>query len=136
MNPDMATVHHEEADGPTECITVMAQDFKSLMWETLANVPSYGEWLLAVDQHSAYEHHKLVLQILQSQGVRGRWTLKSPHHSTALDALSDVYPGRHLRAVASGSGGGGCLQLQPDSDVEQALHRRRSARIHRAALGG
>ncbi len=92
MNPEMATVHHEEADGPTECITVMAQDFKSLMWETLANVPSYGEWLLAVDQHSAYEHHKLVLQILQSRGVRGRWTLKSPHHSTALDALSDVYP--------------------------------------------
>ena len=40
-----------------ECITVMAQDWKSLMWETLANVPSYGEWLLQSDQHSAYEHH-------------------------------------------------------------------------------
>jgi hypothetical protein len=92
MNPDMDTVHHEEADGPTECITVMAQDWKSLMWETLANVPSFGEWLLQADHHSAYEHHKLVLQILQSQGVRGRWTLKSPHHSIALDALSETYP--------------------------------------------
>jgi hypothetical protein len=92
MNPEMSTVHHEEADGPTECITVMAQDWKSLMWETLANVPSYGEWLLGADHHSAYEHHKLVLQILQSEGVGGRWMLKSPHHSLALDALSDVYP--------------------------------------------
>ena len=93
MNPDMAKAHHEEADGPTECITVMAQDFKSLMWETLANVPSYGEWLLQADHHSAYEHHKLALQTLQSEGVAGRWTLKSPHHAIALDALSDVYPG-------------------------------------------
>jgi hypothetical protein len=92
MNPDMDRAHHEEADGPTECITVMAQDWKSLMWETLANVPSYGEWLLAADHRSAYEHHKLVLQILQSGGVGGRWVLKSPHHSIALDALSDAYP--------------------------------------------
>ena len=92
MNPDMNKVHREEADGPTECITVMAQDWKSLMWETLANVPSYGQWLLSADHHSAYEHHKLALQILQSGGVRGHWALKSPHHAIALDELSDVYP--------------------------------------------
>ncbi len=92
MNPDMNTVHREEADGPTECITIMAQDWKSLMWETLANVPSYGEWLFSADHHSAYEHHKLALQILQSGGVRGHWALKSPHHAIALDELSDVYP--------------------------------------------
>ena len=59
LNPDVAKAHHEEADGPTERITVMAQDFKSLMRETLANVPSYGEWLLQADHQSAYEHHKL-----------------------------------------------------------------------------
>ena len=43
---DRAVVHHEEADGPTECIAVMSQDFKSLSWEAIANVPAYGEWLL------------------------------------------------------------------------------------------
>jgi hypothetical protein len=92
MNPEMNLVHREEADGPTECITVMAQDWKSLMWETLANVPSYGEWLAAADHHSAYEHHTLALQILQSGGVRGHWALKSPHHAIALEELHDVYP--------------------------------------------
>lgn len=92
MNPEMNTVHREEADGPTECITVMAQDWKSLMWETLANVPSYGEWLFSADHHSAYEHHKLVLQILQSAGVAGHWALKSPHHAIALEELRDLYP--------------------------------------------
>jgi hypothetical protein len=96
LNPKMAAVHHEEADGPTECIAVMSQDFKSLSWEAIANVPAYGRWLLATDQRSAYEYHRLILQVLQSGGVRGRWTLKSPHHAIALDALTAIYPDARL----------------------------------------
>jgi hypothetical protein len=96
LNPRMRVVHHEEADGPTECIAVMGQDFKSLSWEAIANVPAYGEWLLETDHRSAYEYHRLVLQVLQSGGVRGRWTLKSPHHAIALDALTAVYPDARL----------------------------------------
>jgi Sulfotransferase family len=34
--------------------------------------------------------------VLQSGGVRGRWTLKSPHHAIALDALTAVYPDARL----------------------------------------
>ena len=96
LNPKMRVVHHEEPDGPTECIAVMSQDFKSLSWEAIANVPAYGEWLLQTDQRSAYEYHRRVLQVLQSGGVRGRWTLKSPHHAIALDALTAVYPDARL----------------------------------------
>ncbi|HEV3353256.1 MAG TPA: sulfotransferase [Acidimicrobiales bacterium] len=96
LNPRMRAVHHEEADGPTECIAVMSQDFKSLSWEAIANVPAYGSWLFQTDQRSAYEYHRLVLQVLQSGGVRGRWTLKSPHHAIALDALTAVYPDARL----------------------------------------
>lgn len=96
LNPQLAAIHHEDAAGPTECITLMAQDFKALLWESIANVPSYGAWLMQVDQRSAYRHHKLCLQVLQSQGVRGQWSLKSPHHAIALDALIDVYPDAEL----------------------------------------
>jgi hypothetical protein len=96
LNPAMAAIHHEDADGPTECIAVMSQDFKSLSWEALANVPAYGTWLRDVDQRSAYEYHRLVLQVLQHGGVRGRWTLKSPHHAIALEALTAVYPDARL----------------------------------------
>jgi hypothetical protein len=96
LNPKMAAIHHEEADGPTECIAVMSQDFKSLSWEAIANVPTYGHWLRDVDQRSAYEYHRLVLQVLQHGGVHGRWTLKSPHHANALDALTAVYPDARL----------------------------------------
>jgi hypothetical protein len=96
LNPAMRAIHHEEANGPTECIAVMSQDFKSLSWEAIANVPAYGAWLRHVDQRSAYEYHRLVLQVLQSGGARGRWTLKSPHHATALEALTAVYPDARL----------------------------------------
>jgi hypothetical protein len=96
INPRIRAIHHEEPDGPTECISVMSQDYKSLSWEAISNVPAYGEWLLQVDQRSAYEYHRLVLQVLQNGGVRGRWTLKSPHHAIALDALTAVYPDAQL----------------------------------------
>jgi hypothetical protein len=96
LNPKMAVVHHEDADGPTECISVMSQDFKSLSWEAISNVPAYSRWLLAVDQRSAYEYHHLVLRVLQHGGVRGRWTLKSPHHAIALESLCAVYPDARL----------------------------------------
>jgi hypothetical protein len=96
INPQIEVVHHEQADEATECITVMGQDFKSLTYEAIANVPGYDEWLLGVDQRSAYEYHRSVLQVLQSDGVRGRWTLKSPHHAIALEHLTAVYPDARL----------------------------------------
>jgi hypothetical protein len=96
INPQIEVVHHEQADEATECITVMGQDFKSLTYEAIANVPGYDEWLLHVDQRSAYEYHRSVLQVLQSGGVRGRWTLKSPHHALALERLVAEYPDARL----------------------------------------
>ncbi|QYG93172.1 sulfotransferase [Iamia sp. SCSIO 61187] len=96
LNPAVRAIHHEDADGPTECIAVMGQDFKSLSWEAIANVPTYGAWLREADARSAYEYHRLVLQVLQSGGVQGRWTLKSPHHCLALEALTAVHPSARL----------------------------------------
>ena len=92
INPQIKVVQNEEPDGPTECIAVLNQDFKSLLWEALTNVPTYGAWLHGTDHASAYEYHRTVLQVLQSGGVRGRWSLKSPHHVLHLDALTAVYP--------------------------------------------
>jgi hypothetical protein len=96
INPRVRMVQSEEPDGPTECIAVLNQDFKSLLWEALANVPSYGRWLQTTDHASAYAWHHRVLQVLQSGGVRGRWSLKSPHHALHLDALTATYPDARL----------------------------------------
>jgi hypothetical protein len=96
INPAIDAVHHEDAGEATECLSLLGQDFKSLVWEAVTNVPSYGKWLYEADMRSAYEHHKRVLQVLQSGGVRGRWTLKTPGHAIALEALTAVYPDAKL----------------------------------------
>lgn len=96
LNPEISAIHHEGAADPTECIAVMGQAFQSISWEAIANVPSYGAWWRAADDRPAYDYHQLVLQTLQSGGVRGRWTLKSPHHALALDALVETYPDARL----------------------------------------
>ncbi|MFM8303431.1 MAG: sulfotransferase family protein [Actinomycetota bacterium] len=91
LNPGFKAIHHEPAEGPTECVTLLAQHFTSLLWETIANVPTYGQWLLAADQRAAYRYHHDALQVLQSRAP-GQWSLKSPHHGLALDALLAQYP--------------------------------------------
>jgi sulfotransferase family protein len=91
INPQFKAIHYEAPDGPTECVAILAQDFKSLLWETEANVPSYGAWLSTCDYASAYAYHRRELQVLQSRAP-GRWTLKSPGHCFALDALVAEYP--------------------------------------------
>jgi len=96
INPRVRVVQSEEPDGPTECIAVLNQDFKSLLWEAMANVPGYGAWLHTTDHRSAYNYHHRVLQALQSAGVRGRWSLKSPHHALHLAVLNAVYPDARL----------------------------------------
>jgi len=98
INPGFKAIHHDPADGPTECVTLLAQHFVSTLWETLANMPAYGEWLLAVDESDAYAYHHDVLQVLQSRAP-GRWSLKSPHHGLAVRELRAQYP--DARAVVT-----------------------------------
>ena len=98
ITPGFKAIHYDPADGPTECVTLLAQHFVSTLWETLANVPTYGEWLLAVDETDAYAYHHDVLQVLQSRAP-GRWSLKSPHHGLAIRELRAQYPG--VRAVVT-----------------------------------
>jgi hypothetical protein len=96
LDPRNRVVQSEEPDGPTECISVTNQDFKSLVFEAMTNIPTYGEWLKTADMGSAYAWHKRVLQVLQSGGVRGRWSLKAPAHALSLEALTAVYPDARL----------------------------------------
>lgn len=76
-----------------ECVRMTAGDFRSMIFPTQYNVPSYNHWLLhEADLGSAYRWHRGYLQHLQSQGVDGQWLLKSPAHLWHLDALAAEYP--------------------------------------------
>jgi hypothetical protein len=70
----------------------MAFEFRSLVFEGMAPVPSYTDWLLQCDMEPAYRYHERVLKLLQWRCPPDRWWLKSPAHMLSIDALDAVYP--------------------------------------------
>lgn len=90
-NPKVLATHFEAGDGPTECVHLLAQDFKSLMFAVLSTTPTYHDWLLSCDMSSAFLHRKRVLQILQSTNP-GRWVLKMPSDSLFIRTLFATFP--------------------------------------------
>lgn len=91
QNPQAFATHFEASDGPTECVHLLAQDFKSLMFAVLSTTPTYHDWLLCCDMRSAFAHRKRALQILQSQNP-GRWVLKMPSDALFIRTLFATFP--------------------------------------------
>jgi hypothetical protein len=89
--PEFRAMHDEPPDGPTECVMLLRQSFRSFCFETQWNVPSWAEWFQRCDMAPAYAYHKRVLQLLQWKSP-GRWALKSPVHSMGLEELVAEYP--------------------------------------------
>jgi hypothetical protein len=81
-----------EAGGPQECLIPMAFEFRSLIFDGIAYVPSYHEWLLQCDMEPAYRYHQRLLKLLQWRCPPERWSLKTPAHMLSMDALDAVYP--------------------------------------------
>ena len=80
------------ADGPQECLLLMAFEFRSLIFEGMSLIPSYSAWLLHCDMEPAYEYHRRVLKLLQWRCPPDQWWLKTPAHMLSIDALDAVYP--------------------------------------------
>jgi hypothetical protein len=89
--PHVAVAHWEPADGPTECVHLLAQDFRSLMLAVITTVPTYHDWILFTDMASAFAHRKRALQILQSTNP-GRWVLKMPSDSLFIRQIFKTFP--------------------------------------------
>ncbi|WP_297489752.1 sulfotransferase [Acidocella sp.] len=90
-NPGIAAAHWEPGDGPTECVHLLAQDFRSLMLAVLAETPTYHDWILFTNMASAFAHRKRVLQALQSTNG-GRWVLKMPSDALFIRQLFKTFP--------------------------------------------
>jgi hypothetical protein len=80
---------------PHECVEILAHDFKTLKWESAGKLPTYRDWIFQTDTRSAYDYHKLWLQLHQSQAP-GIWSLKMPSHSLHIETLLAVYPDARL----------------------------------------
>lgn len=93
--PQIAAIHYEDADSPTECQFAMSQSFCAQYYEAIAEVPSYREWFLGTSYLPAFQYQKRLLQLLQSEAP-GRWTLKNPWHPLYLEDLTRVFPDAQL----------------------------------------
>jgi hypothetical protein len=90
--PDANAIHPVGAEGPAECVSLLAHSFASLEFGVIHHVPSHVRWCLEADLRPHYAHLRRQLQLLQWRCAGKRWTLKSPAHLLAMPALFDAFP--------------------------------------------
>ena len=92
MFPDFVGMLPSSPTGPSECLLLMGLDFHSQLFQGMAILPSYTEWLLACEMEPTYQYHKRVLKLLQWHCPPVRWSLKTPSHMATIRGLDAVYP--------------------------------------------
>jgi hypothetical protein len=93
MMPHFALMHEMTFDHVHEEIQLLANDFSTMLFETLGDVPRWRDHYLAHDQTSPYQYLALQLKVLQYLRGGRRWLLKSPQHLEQLPTLERVFPG-------------------------------------------
>jgi len=90
--PYFKRMHEMTVDHVHEEIQLLAIDFSSMLFETLAPIPSWRERFLATDQTPHYDYLKTVLKVMTFLRGGERWVLKSPQHLEQYRALMSVFP--------------------------------------------
>jgi hypothetical protein len=83
---EMTTWHvHEE-------IQLLAIDVSTMLFDTMAPMPTWRDYYLAHDQTPHYEYMKTVLKAMQWLRGGERWILKSPQHLEQFGSLISTFP--------------------------------------------
>ena len=90
--PHFRRMHDMTVEHVHEEIQLLAMDVSTMLFETLALVPSWRDDYLATDQTPSYGYLKTVLQALQWLRGGTRWVLKSPQHIEQFGPLMAVFP--------------------------------------------
>ena len=90
--PYFKRMHEMTVDHVHEEIQLLAIDFSTMLFETIAPMPSWRDHYLARDQRPSYAYLRRVLQVLQFQRGGTRWVLKSPQHLEQFPALFHTFP--------------------------------------------
>jgi hypothetical protein len=81
-----------EPDHVQEELLLLAHDFSTMFFETLAVVPRWRDYYLVHDQAPHYAYMRVQLQALQFLRDDRRWLLKCPQHFEQLPTLATVFP--------------------------------------------
>ncbi len=90
--PYFKRMHEMTVDHVHEEIQLLAIDFSTMLFETMAPISAWRDQYLATDQRPHYEYLKTVLQALTFLRGGDRWVLKSPQHLEQFRALISVFP--------------------------------------------
>jgi hypothetical protein len=90
--PLFQRMHEMTVDNVHEEIQLLAIDFSSMLFETMALMPTWRDYYLGHDQTPHYAYLKQVLQVLTWLRGGQRWVLKSPQHCEQIQPLLNVFP--------------------------------------------
>jgi hypothetical protein len=90
--PHFKRMHEMTTDHVHEEIQLLAIDFSTMLFETMAVMPSWRDWYKATDQTPTYRYLRTVLQVLQWLRGGDRWVLKSPQHLEQFHPLLAAFP--------------------------------------------
>lgn len=98
LAPDLDAAHPVGAWEAQECALLHAYAFHSETFHVMFNCQAYDRWLADQDRTWVYEEQKLLLQYMQSGGLRPQecWLLKTPPHMEQLDKILKVFPDARL----------------------------------------
>jgi hypothetical protein len=90
--PEFKRMHEMTVDHVHEEIQLLAVDISSMLFETIAPMPTWRDHYLAHDQRASYAYLRKILQALQWLRGGDRWVLKSPQHIEQFPALVATFP--------------------------------------------
>ena len=90
--PYFTRMHEMTVEHAHEEIQLLAIDFSTMLFETIAPMPLWRDGYLNRDQRPSYDYLVRVLQVLQWLRGGTRWVLKSPQHLEQFPVLADTFP--------------------------------------------
>jgi hypothetical protein len=90
LPPEMKAMHLYDVDATMEDTELLGMAFHGQQF-TLP-VYRYHAWWRAADARAAYEYHRRVVKLLQSERGPNLWLFKAPHHNFHLEAIAHAYP--------------------------------------------
>jgi len=90
LPPELKAMHLYDVDATMEDTELLGMAFHGQQF-TLP-VYSYHAWWREADATSAYEYHRRVVKLLESERSPNHWLFKAPHHNFHLEAIANAYP--------------------------------------------